>query len=498
MASSSASLLACAETVGRVDGVAERLDRNLFRFTSAFGSVTWRRTPFDHGWSVNIDEVHGVDLLAHDRADRFVSIDEERRAVTSRPNAEDHGRPYAYDSLAQLFDDPKVPSMLLVPAAGFPMHGNTGNHGALTSVQCRGMFVAAGPGVARQGWTPSHGRLVDVAPTLLALLQAPRVNGRSSNGTFRSDARLLAQDGDELVSVLDPTTGPAAQVVAVVFDGCNTNLLADAIDAGDVPTLAALVARGTGLRHGIVSSFPTVTLPNHVTAFTGVHPGRHGVINNEFLDRQGNPVNLLEFAQMLRVPDYVSGDVETVHEAIARWQPDAFTAATYEYADRGASWSTFSEFRAQRRPHSATAEEARASSTDWAYENSRGYRFQSRVDESSIQSAIEHWRGPSVTGHRLPTIQLVNLGVTDDSGHAVGPHGDAARAGLVDSDRRLARLLDAIGSAGSLDQTAVVVLSDHGMEQCNLALFDEPWAELAPRLERLGRREVGDVFLFPA
>ncbi len=478
--------------------MAERLGRNRFRFTSAAGSVTWRRVPEGHRWATAIDEVEGMDLLAHDRADRYVSIDEERRAVTSRPRAEEHGRPYAYESLAQLFDDPKVPSMLLVPAAGFPMHGNTGNHGALTSVQCRGMFVGAGPGIVRQGWTPSHGRLIDVAPTLLALLNTPRVDGRASNGTWRSDARLLAQDGDELASVLDPSSGPAERVVAVVFDGCNTNLLADAIDAGDVPTLAGLVARGTGLRHGIVSSFPTVTLPNHVTAFTGVHPGRHGVINNEFLDLAGNPVNLLEFAQMLRVPDYLSGDVETVHEAIARWRPEAFTAATYEYADRGASWSTFSEFRAQRRPPSATADEARATSTDWAYEASRGYRFQSRVDESSVGSAIEQWRGPSVTGHPLPTLQLVNLGITDDSGHAAGPHGDAARAGLIDSDRRLARLLDAIASAGALDEAAVVVLSDHGMEQCDLTLLDAPWADLGPRHAQLALREVGDVFLFPA
>ena len=498
MASSPASQLACADTVGRVDGVAEHLERDRFRFTSAEGSVTWRRVATGHRWTIAIDEVDGMDLLAHDSADRYVSIEDERRAVTSRPRAEEHGRPYAYESLSQLFDDPKVPSMLLVPAAGFPMHGNIGNHGALTSVQCRGMFIGAGPGIARHGWNPSHGRLIDVAPTILALLGAPHVQGRSSNGTWRSNARLLAQDGDELLSVLDPGTGPATRVVAVVLDGCNTNLLADAIDAGEVPTLAALVSNGTGLRHGIVSSFPTVTLPNHVTAFTGVHPGRHGVINNEFLDLAANPVNLLEFAQMLRVPEYLAADVETVHEAIARWNPDAFTAATYEYADRGASWSTFSEFRAQGRPPSATADQARATSTDWAYEASRGYRFQSRIDESSVRSAIEQWRGPALTAHPLPTLQLVNLGITDDSGHASGPHGDAARAGLIDSDGRLARLFDAVASAGASDETAVVVLSDHGMEQCDLDLLHEPWADLGPLQARLGLREVGDVFLFPA
>ena len=74
-------------------------------------------------------------------------------------------------------------------------------------------------------------------------------------------------------AMLDPATGPARHVVAVVFDGTNTNLLADALASGEMPNIASLLARGAGLRHGIISSFPTVTLPNHTTAFTGVHPG---------------------------------------------------------------------------------------------------------------------------------------------------------------------------------------------------------------------------------
>jgi phosphonoacetate hydrolase len=488
------------EFVGRVDGVAERSGPNHFRFTSALGTVAWHRRRAEHGWETVIDETTGMNLLGLDETNRFVSLADEHDAVARRPlHPWEHGRPYAYDSLSQLFDDEKVPDRLLVPAAGFPLHGNLGNHGALTSVQSRGLFLGAGPGFRRQGWISDHGRLVDVAPTLLALLGAPRTAGNTSSGAVRHDARLRAQDGSELASVLDHGTGSAAHVVAVIFDGCNTNLVADAIDAGDVPTLASLIDRGTGLRHGIVSSFPTVTLPNHLTAFTGVHPGRHGVVNNEFEDQRGTAVNLLDFAQMLTISDHLSPAVETVHEAVHRWLgPDAFTSATYEYADRGASWSTFTEFREQRRPPRATAEQAAASSTEWVYTESSDYRFQSRIDESSLVSAIGQWAGPSITGHPLPTLQLVNLSLTDSSGHSYGPHGDETRAALVDSDRRLARLLDAISAAGALDETAIVVLSDHGMEQCDLGLLETSIADVSGPLTQLGLRDVGDVFLFPA
>lgn len=484
--------LATLDTVGRVDGIAIRLDHDTYRFDSAFGSVTWRRVRDGQRWSTELVASHGTDLLdAHDTT-RFVGLETERAAYAERPlHPTDHGRPYAYESLTQLFDDPKVPAVLMVPASGFPLHENTGNHGALTSVQSRGLFLAAGPGVAATGWTDSHARIVDVAPTLLAMLGTPAIGPHG--------ARLLAQDGGEITGMLDPANGPARRVVAVIFDGANTNLVAHAVEAGQLPHVASLLARGSGLRHGIVASFPTVTLPNHTSAFTGVHPGRHGIVNNEFLSLDGTHVNLLDFGTMVRSCDWLSADVETVHEAVRRWRPDAFTAATYEYADRGATFSTFAEFRARRRPFIATPEMVTASATAWAAEASDGFRFQSRIDESSLGTAIEQWRGPAVTGHPLPTLQLVNLSLTDSSGHESGPHEPLALAGLMDSDRRLGRLLDAIAAAGALHETAVVVLSDHGMEQCDPALLAEHrHADLSPLMASMGLRDVGDVLLHPA
>jgi phosphonoacetate hydrolase len=447
-------------------------------------------------YGTEIESTTGVNVLDTADTDHLVTMAEETAALLKRPAPTTHNRPYAYQSLMQIFDDPKVPSTVQVHAAGFPIDGNLGNHGALTAVQCRGLLIASGAGVRQQGWINDHGRLVDVAPTLLALLGSPVVHGVGATRQTRSDARLLAQDGDEIGSVIE-AAGGADHVVAVVFDGCNTNLVADAIAAGDVPTLAALLGSGTGLRHGIVSSFPTVTLPNHISAFTGVHPGRHGIVNNEFVDVNGEHVKLLSFATMVKVSDWLSHDVETVHEAVHRWKPDAFTSSTYEYAERGATWSTFGEFRENRRPFYATAETAEQTATTWAYESNEQYRFMSRIDESSLGAAMAQWQGPSITGHPLPTLQLVNFSLTDDSGHQVGPHGELARAALIDADRRLGRLLASIETAGVLDLTAVVVLSDHGMEQCDPTRSAHRHADLSPLHAQLGLREVGETFLYP-
>ena len=482
----------------RVEGIAEHIAPNRYSFTSSHGSVTWRRVPDGVRWRYEIESRDGVDLLDSHDTTRVVELDHDRSVASRRIDRSEHGRPYAYESLSQLFDDPKTPATLSVPASPFPFHGNVGNHGALTSVQCRGLFLAAGPGVASSGWVDDHGRLIDVAPTLLAMLGTSVGDGISSTGSVRSDARLRAQDGDEMRAVLDPATGPARHVVAVVFDGTNTNLLADAVAAGEMPNVASLLGRGTGLRHGIISSFPTVTLPNHTTAFTGVHPGRHGIIHNEFLNADGSHTNLLDFASMVHVQDWLSSEVETVHEAVSRWRSDAFTSASYEYADRGATWSTFAEFRANRRPFYATPDLVAANATAWAMEASANYRFESRIDESSLGSAIEQWRGPAHTGHPLPTLQLVNFSLTDGAGHESGPHEPLARAAQHDSDRRVGRLIDAITAASALEHTAIVVLSDHGMEQCNPTLLDHPVIGNAGHTAMLaehGIREIGDVLL---
>ncbi|MBK6705430.1 MAG: 50S ribosomal protein L17 [Caulobacteraceae bacterium] len=49
-------------------------------------------------------------------------------------------------------------------------------------------------------------------------------------------------------------------------------------------TLSQLAA--DGVRASMRPSFPSVTFPNHYTLVTGLHPGRHGLVNNRMEDSQ--------------------------------------------------------------------------------------------------------------------------------------------------------------------------------------------------------------------
>lgn len=68
-------------------------------------------------------------------------------------------------------------------------------------------------------------------------------------------------------------------VVLIGIDGFKPGYLR----RGNSPTLDALASKGT-LADGLLSSFPSVTFPNHYTLVTGLFPDRHGIVNNTMSD----------------------------------------------------------------------------------------------------------------------------------------------------------------------------------------------------------------------
>jgi predicted AlkP superfamily pyrophosphatase or phosphodiesterase len=66
-----------------------------------------------------------------------------------------------------------------------------------------------------------------------------------------------------------------------------------------------------------------------------------------------------------------------------------------------------------------------------------------------------------------PRFMWVNFTLTDSAMHEGGPHSEMAAASIRDSDARLGEVLAAIEAAGAFDDTAFVLVADHGMEENN-------------------------------
>ena len=319
------SALTAPELADRVEMVVRPLGpgpsgADRYRAAAVDGSVEFERTEHEGRYRYDVVAIQGRDPLAEQDPAALVGLDLERQG---HPDRTANSFPYAFDSIAQFFDGEHAPDLVALHTAAHRVDGNLGQHGSLGVIQGRAPFVAAGAGIRPLGLIDRSARVVDIAPTVAATLGfAPHPSGVGPTGAPRADALLARQDGDPLVDLLDGTT--AAHVLVVLLDGCNANLLHDALDSGDAPTIAGLVERGVALRHGATASLPTATLANHTTAITGAHPGHSGVLHNTWVDRtDGSTPDLLSMEQMFWSADHVTTDVETLFEALERNRPGA-------------------------------------------------------------------------------------------------------------------------------------------------------------------------------
>ncbi len=163
----------------------------------------------------------------------------------------------------------------------------------------------------------------------------------------------------------------------------------------------------------------------------------------------------------MRVCDHLRPDVETVHEALHRSRPEARSVSAFEYADRGADWSTWAEFRSGRSVSSPPDSERRQH-RHAEFGLVPRYRYMSVIDAQSVHHAQRFWDGSQGDP---PEFTFVNFSLTDEMGHLDGPHGEMTRAAITETDARIGQLLDVVEAAGKLDRTAAVVYADHGMQQ---------------------------------
>ncbi len=436
-----------------VDAVVRKTEDG-YRMASARGSIDFRRD----GDGFEVVSQTGRPPVNDTVADRPDAGSEQADPWATLGN---HATPYAFEHTAQFLDSEQAPDLAVLHTPSHRFHGNAGEHGSLGITQSRAPFIAAGPGVIKRGVVEEHMRMVDVAPTLAALLGCPKIDGVDGVGTPRSGVRLAVQDGTERSEMLDPDQRPE-HVIVFLMDGTNNNALHAAIADGEAPNIAALAERGTAYRDGLIASLPTATLANHTTSMTGVHPGRSGILHNTWFDRScGKSVDLLELESMMRACDHLRPDIETVHEALHRARPEAKSVSAFEYADRGSDWSTWAEFRSKRSVSSPGDEERRRHRHP-EFGREPKYRYMSVIDAQSVHHAQRFWDGSQ---GEPPEFTFVNFSLTDDIGHFRGPHSDMTRAAITDTDARIGQLLEVVEASGRLDRTTAVVYADHGMQQ---------------------------------
>lgn len=435
------------------------------------GVARFVRRDVGHGWEFDVVSVDGRNPLADQAVDRFAGVASERAARF--PTRTQNAYPNAYEQVAQLFDSPHAPDLVVFHTAGHhwaDRGGHIGEHGSIDAIQSRAPFIIGGRGVQSLGRVDRSARLTDVAPTIAALLGIAPIDGVGLNGSVRPGALLARQDGDVLDDLL--TDERPGHVIGFLLDGTNANVLYDAIDRGVVPNIARIAAMGTTFAHGVTSSLPTITLANHTTAMTGCHPGHHGILHNAWWDRENQRQIITNDAAMWATAmEHMVPGIETLHEALARTDPTAFSASVNEPCDRGAVFSTFDLMRRRVRSGFPRTPDDLPHTTEMFVRPFKDYAWYSQVDHHGMEQAVGILDGRFLdTEYPPPRYLWVNITLTDSAFHEGGPHSEIAEASLVDTDGRIGEILAAVERRGMWEDTAFYVVADHGMEESSPAV----------------------------
>ncbi len=450
------------------------------------GMIRFKRFADAHGaLSFKVVEQIGENPIANQDPFIVSTIDEELDAAARSGNRTDdpnraffepqvRSHPYAYERIAQLFDSPRAPDLIVSPKA-YAYGIQPGQHGALDVVQCRAPLVFSGPGV-RRGTFKLNARQVDVAPTIARVAGLPKIAGLDASG---SPAEVyMNQDGRSLDEIIDDKAERPRRVYIFLLDGLSHSELRYQLDhnRGAIPNLAGLVERGAMLSHGSIVNFPSITWPSHSTILTGAWCGHHDVVNPTFHLREHRETVPIQ-GNVFETERYLNHDVETLYEAFKRaGGPNTITASIHEPQGRGSDHAVFERriVGDKTRLKALTADMINDVSPRWAADNMPAMTREEIVDIRGMAQVINLF---DHCGHDAPVFVAHEFVITDGSGHDYGPHHEGMREALYRTDRRIGAVLELFRARGLLDSTLFVVTSDHGMAAQRVELKANPARE---------------------
>ncbi len=466
---------------------------------AARGMVRFERIQTAEGEiDYRILEVVGENPLERQDPHALRDIDAERAGARATGHAEEdparrfighaaQSYPFGYERVAQLFDSPNAPDLAVSPE-DWTYGVDPGMHGALNVRQSRAPLWFCGAGV-KPGRYPLAARAIDIAPTCLAALDFPRIDGCDASGrTSRErgvepDVWLRRQDGRALDEILDSGSNRPKRLYIFLLDGLHYSELEArmAADVDDLPGLRRLRERAAVLDSGSIVNFPSITWPSHTAIGTGTWCGHHDVVNPSYYLRASRET-VSPQGQQVHSEGFSSADVESIYEAFHRVRGEGcITAGIHAPFGRSAKHTVLEgrNLGDRARLKELTRELVVDEDPRWREDEAEPVARESHLDSRGVAQVIELFTREDASP---PDCVYHELALTDGAGHHYGPHDAGARAALDESDRRIVRVLDLLDGLGLTDEFLFVVTADHGMSPQDVSLRANP----ARHVERIG------------
>ena len=240
---------------------------------------------------------------------------------------------------------------------------------------------------------------------------------------------------------------PPHLVVLVSLDGFR----AEYLDRLQPPNLLGLAADGARAE-ALIPSFPSKTLPNHVTLVTGLYPGHHGIVSNRFYDP-----DLDDTFDFRDLDDLADGRFYSA-------EPVWVTAERQGVRTATAFWPGSEVKIGGLRP------------SDWLpYDPSLS--GDARLDQ--VFSWLD--RPPE----RRPGFVTLYLSPVDTMGHRYGPESAQVGKAVAYVDGLVGELVAGLQARGLWEATDLVVVSDHGMAAISADRFTSLQGVLEPGMAEL-------------
>ncbi|HEX8143739.1 MAG TPA: ectonucleotide pyrophosphatase/phosphodiesterase [Pyrinomonadaceae bacterium] len=250
----------------------------------------------------------------------------------------------------------------------------------------------------------------------------------------------------------------AKRALVISIDGLDARYLQRCDEYGlRIPTLRRLMTQGASSLE-VVAVYPSVTYPVHTTIVTGALPARHGIVGNELFIPPGAPQcgEWHWFARDIKAETlWDAARRSGLSTGIVSW-PVAGGAGDYNVPEikklDGSLRDTLALMIANERPRGII--EAAASRDPHLYSSAN-------ADEHDEMRA--RFSGYIIEEKR-PHLMLVHLFDLDHFQHDYGPFTAEALAMLEKLDGYAARIMAAAERAGTLSETAIFIVSDHGFK----------------------------------
>jgi predicted AlkP superfamily pyrophosphatase or phosphodiesterase len=247
----------------------------------------------------------------------------------------------------------------------------------------------------------------------------------------------------------------AKRVLVISLDGLDARYLQKRDEYGlKIPTLRRLMQNGVMAQ--VVGVYPSVTYPSHTTIVTGARPARHGIYGNEVFETPDKPQtgSWQWYAQSISVKA-LWDEAARVHlkTALISW-PVSTGAGDYNFPE---IWKP-----------NGTREESRMVIREKAFP--RGFVEELEQYDPQLYSNVNKDEGDDmrtrvaeyVIASKKPEVVLIHLFDLDHFEHDFGPFTPQAFAMLEKVDTYVARILAAARRAGTFEETAIFIVSDHG------------------------------------